>query len=121
AGHVERPAQLADLREDLQGLVEDHLRRLTPEVLVERTAVDDDRPASFLDPHPGRGLLAAAGGVVPVLGLDRHVPQASTWRGAGFCAAWGGWSAGEALGFVIMFRPGGVGGSIARAAVWSRA
>src|SRR6516165_269769 len=94
AHHVHRHVHLADLLEDLQRLVEDHLRGLAPEVLVERTAIDDDRPVSLLDPHPGRRLLAAAGGVVPVLGLDRHVPQASTWRGAGFCAAWGCWSPG---------------------------
>src|SRR5262245_37216686 len=44
AHHVHRHVHLADLLEDLQRLVEDHLRGLTPEVLVERTAVDDDRP-----------------------------------------------------------------------------
>src|SRR5262249_44856803 len=89
ADDVHRDVDLPHLLEDLQRLVEDHLRRLTPEVLVERTAVDDDGPASFLHPNPGRGLLAAAGGVVTVLGLDRHGAQASTWRGSGFCAAWG--------------------------------
>src|SRR5512138_3994929 len=43
---VHRHVDLPRLLEDLQRLVEDHLRGLAPEVLVERTAVDDDRPVS---------------------------------------------------------------------------
>src|SRR4051794_33245516 len=61
AADVHEDVDLAELLDHLEGLLEHHLARLAPEVLVERARIDRELARAGLHAHAGDRFLAATG------------------------------------------------------------
>src|SRR5690606_22518197 len=89
---------------DLERLVDDHARRLAPEVVLERTIVHHDAPLARTQPDLGDRALALAGGLKDLTLLCHGVVQSCAGTGVACCAPCGCSAPGYTFSFVISRR-----------------